>query len=75
MAIVLDNLTVPQLREVIADAEVLLRKRREQQARELEAQTRAQAQAQAQAAAPRTIDRSRLGEGLRRQSKGDSHAG
>ena len=33
MAIVLDRLTVKQLQEVIADAEVLLKKRREQQAR------------------------------------------
>ncbi|MCH8543853.1 MAG: hypothetical protein LAT61_09810 [Alcanivorax sp.] len=73
MAIVLDHLTVPQLQEVIADAEVLLRKRREQLARETEAETRAQAQAQA--SAPRTIDRSRLAEGLRRPGKSDSHPG
>lgn len=33
MAIVLDRLTVKQLQDVIADAEVLLKKRREQQAR------------------------------------------
>ncbi|WP_111655760.1 hypothetical protein [Isoalcanivorax indicus] len=70
MAIVLDNLTVPQLKEVIADAEVLLRKRREQQAREAEAQARVQAQANA----PRAIDRSRLAAGLRRHDNGDSHA-
>ena len=72
MAIVLDHLTVPQLQDVIADAEVLLRKRREQQAREAEAQARAEAQAQP--AVSRTIDRSRLAEGLRRPGKGDSHA-
>ncbi|MBA3979870.1 MAG: hypothetical protein C0462_04625 [Alcanivorax sp.] len=68
MAIILDHLTVPQLKEVIADAEVLLRKRREQQARETEAQARAQAQA------PRAIDRSRLAAGLRRHDSSDSHA-
>lgn len=32
MVIVLDRLTIKQLQEVVADAEVLLRKRREQQA-------------------------------------------
>ena len=63
MAIVLDNLTIPQLKDVIADAEVLLRKRREQQARAQQAA--AEAANQAEARKPRVIDRSRLGESLR----------